>query len=175
MSVRAQILYLAVWNWLGLQIASELNHYLSPLGLALHLDVLWLIFVALNLSRLTGLLYTFLFALLADAHLGGPHGLWVVAYLSLWGIAVSLRHLIQRESPFQVQLVSTIFQGILLLVLAFTLGGGQLATFGYWQRLTSESLLSLGLLWLISAPWYYLQHRLLISLGWDTFAELRPE
>ncbi|MDP0500802.1 MAG: hypothetical protein Q7P63_11965 [Verrucomicrobiota bacterium JB022] len=175
MSGRFQLLVLLLWNWLGLQIVTEVNHYLSAFGIALHLDLLWLLFVALNLGRKVGLLYTVLFGLLAEAHLGGPDGIWISLYLVFWALLVTLRRHIQRDSALQMQFLSVFLQGLLFTLLSVFLAGGQADTFAYWQRILIEGALSLVAIWLLCVPWAALQYRLLQSLGCDIFADVRTD
>ncbi|KAF0093670.1 MAG: hypothetical protein E1N59_2658 [Puniceicoccaceae bacterium 5H] len=171
MKKRYQVLSLVIWNWVGLQIVTEINHYLSIWGLAVHLDMLWIVFAGVSLGKRVGLAYTFLFGILADAHLGGPHNLWLSIYVVAWGISCTARRVVQYDSPMQIRLFSVLLQALTLTFLAVALAGGQADTFAYWQRILIEGGISMSLMWLFSAPWFRLQHRLLLTLGWNPFDE----
>lgn len=172
MSDNGRLSVVFLFNLLLYFIIGEINHLLAGWSLHLHLDVLLLIFFGLHLNRLSGVVFTVLLGLLADAAHPVPTGTFVLGYLGIWYAFVWFQHRIRRQNPGHVRVVALSIQVLWMLVLAIFLGDGFLASTVYWQRILMDLILSGVVLLAVVWPWCAFQKKLLLSLGWNLDARM---
>jgi cell shape-determining protein MreD len=148
------------------------NNIVSGWSITLHLDALLLIFFALYVTRLSGLVFAVILGLVTDSVHPVPAGTYLIGYLAMWLFFTWCQRRIRRQNPLHVRTVAVAAQIAWIVFIGLFLGRAYLAEWVYWQRLLTDMLVSCTLLFLIVWPWCRFQKKLLYSLGWDLEAQI---
>ena len=160
-------------HFLALNVIGEANFFLGELGLALHLEALLVLFAGLYFRLIHGVGLAILIGLLADAGEASPWGSYFLILLLLWALVFSVRNRLQSENFAQITVFALALQTIYLAATSLFYAGSFFDQWIYWQRILSEGLLSLFVVFLAAYPWTEFNRLVLREFGWDLNAELR--
>lgn len=172
MSQEKRIILVLITNMIAVFLVGEINGLLAHAGLYLCLDAMLLLFPALYMRVLPGMIAVGLTAMLLFA-LKPFNYTWGVGGMMLMLLVMTrFRGRFRRENPKHVALMA-VFANTLVF-LAYTVGMGAAAMEGgTWLRVGADFLLSQAVIWVLAPVWVRLHRKILLLMGVDLGAELQ--
>jgi hypothetical protein len=149
--------------WLAL---SELSHLLSGTGLAVHFDVLFVLFPALFLTVGPSLTICVLMAFIIGVHRPVSIGLTLLSLCLLWHLALWMRARLRRDHLGHVAGLGAALQALFVLGWSFSWGSSGMDGSVFWIRVLGELLVSVLVVGVLAGWWCQWQTRLLEEFGW---------
>lgn len=161
------IFVMAVMNYLLWVIFHGASQTLAPWNLSLHFEILLIIFPALYLSAVPGLIHCTLFTLILGAFRPTPLFATLLALLLLWNVGIFMRNQLQPQNRGHVGLAAGFLQLILVLGWSLFQAASAVDPSAFWLRVCSEATLSALFTGLLAGIWCDLQLGVLSEMGWQ--------
>lgn len=143
----------------------QVNHSLTVFSVYLYLSGLFLVFPAITLSFLPGLICVFITGLWVDARLPLPFGTSATFFALGFTVAFLVRVSLRRPYNFSLVLVALGLNSLLYFCLFIYCGGTALHSVSYWIHGFIDLIISSFVLVLIGGWFYNLQRALFSACG----------
>jgi hypothetical protein len=166
-------LWVALFAGISLVMVQALvNQILSPVGVWVRFDGLFLLFAGLYLKALPAGIAVALPALLSEAGSADTFGVLMQSYLLALAMLLYFRNRLRRERAIDLLWVAAILTFSLHLGLLLRHGASYLSEPFLWWRFGSDTSLSVLVCALAAVPWVHWQIQLCRSFGSDPASEL---
>ncbi len=167
MKISQIVFVLAVLNYLLWLILHTASQSLTSWNVAIHPDILFIIFPAFFLGPTPGLLLCLFFAFVLGAYRPVPLGATLVTFCLLWQVGLLMRSRLQPQNSGHVAAFAAPVQFLAILLWSLSLSGSSFNIGGYWLRALVEASLSAVVVALLAGWWCRFQERFLADLGWQ--------
>lgn len=172
MTALQRLITLFLLNAVACLTLGELNHFLTPYGVNLHVDALYVVFVALFIHETRGLIPVLLIAALMEGRTPTPPGAYLIGYAAMWTLFVGFRMRIQRYHADHLSLLAVAGNSLFILYLSLLHSRGHVSLPAYWSSIFVELLISSAVLFLFVPFWCRVQKSALLRIGWDPGQQL---
>lgn len=148
--------------FIGLQLVSDA---IAPRSLALHTEVLFLVFPLLALKPVPGLIYSLSFALLLASLRPDEVTPLLISILALYHSILFLRARLIPRNPNRIGIHCGLLQLGYVLLLSTWYSTSAIVVTTFWIRSLAEGILSALFVGVFSGLWFQSQRRLITDIG----------